>query len=161
MFSRMITTAMNTVINNVVTKSIPDQFNNNAIRTKGFYTLGDNLDAFKSSKYANTTFDYQLEHMDVDRIGTLNLAFDGTIFNRYTTGYRHLPGVKPPRAMPYFDPKINSTWQFFISTFLIEHAFTTLTDEAPVEIPLAWDFLNNPDLLITTDAVEALFPYCT
>lgn len=63
--------------------------------------------------------------------------------------------------MPYHDPKINSTWQVFVSTFLIEHAFKTLTDEAPVEILLAWDFLNNTDLMITTDAVEALFPFAT
>ncbi len=48
--------------------------------------------------------------MDLSKDSTLNLAFNGTIFNSYTTGYRHIPGVPKPISMPYHDPKINSTW---------------------------------------------------
>jgi hypothetical protein len=164
MFSRMITVIMNKQINDVVTKTIPNSFNREAIKSNGFFILGDNIKSFRGKTYGNFTFDYQLEHMDFGKDGTLNLAFNGTTFNNFTTGYRHLPNVSAPEAMPYFDPQINSTWQLFISTFLIEHAFRTLTDEAPVEIYLPWNFLvtpDNHDLMITTDAVEALFPFAT
>jgi len=91
----------------------------------------------------NATLDYQLEHMDL-KDSNLHLAFNGTIFDNYTTGYRHLPGVNKPTSMPFHDKNINSTWQLFISTFLLEHAARTTLDEAPYETLLKWDFLNTP-----------------
>lgn len=105
--------------------------------------------------------DYQLDHMKLSKDRTLNLAFNGTFFNSFTTGYRHVAGVPKPHSMPYHDTNINSTWQLFISTFLLEHAARTTLDEAPFEYLFKWDFLHNPAFAITTDACEAFFPYVT
>jgi hypothetical protein len=132
-------------------------FNSEAVSQKGFFPLGPMLPV---KAWHNATLDYQLEHMDLSKDSTLNLAFNGTIFDNYTTGYRHLPGVKKPTSMPYHDKNINSTWQLFISTFLLEHAARTTLDEAPMEILLKWNFLDHP-FSITTDAAEAFFPYLT
>ena len=63
--------------------------------------------------------------------------------------------------MPFYDPKINSTWQLFISTFLLEHAARTTLDEGPYEHLLVWNFLDMPEFALTTDACEAFFPYAT
>lgn len=112
-------------------------------------------------EWYNTTMDYQLDHMKLSKDRTLNLAFNGTFFNSFTTGYRHIPGVPKPHSMPFHDPNINSTWQLFISTFLLEHAARTTLDEAPFEYLLKWDFLHNPAFALTTDACEAFFPYAT
>jgi hypothetical protein len=132
-------------------------FNSQAVASKGFMKIGEYL---PHPNWINTTLDYQIEHLDLSDQQTLNLAFNGTIFNNFTTGYRHLAGVPKPNKMPYYDPKINSTWQLFISAFMLEHAARTTLDEAPFELVLPWDFLGDP-LLLTTDAVEAFFPFAT
>lgn len=84
-------------------------FNSGAIEQKGFFPLGKYLNSTNPA-WLNTTLDYQLEHMDLSKDSTLNLAFNGTVFNSYTTGYRHIPNISKPISMPYHDPKINSTW---------------------------------------------------
>jgi hypothetical protein len=66
--------------------------------------------------------------------------------------------------MPFYDPRINSTWQLFISTFLLEHATRTLLDEGPIEYLMKWDMLKdmpNMPIWLTTDAAEAFFPFLT
>jgi hypothetical protein len=64
--------------------------------------------------------------------------------------------------MPYYDPKLNSTWQVFISTYLLEHFSRTTLDEAPYVIPLEWNFMKkNPEFWMTTSSTEAFFPFLT
>jgi hypothetical protein len=99
--------------------------------------------------------------MDLSKESTLDLAFNGTIFNNFTTGYRHLKDVPQPHKMKYHDPSLNSTWQLFISTFMLEHAARTTLDEAPFETLLKWDFLDTPEFYLTTDAVEGFYPFAT
>jgi hypothetical protein len=99
--------------------------------------------------------------MRLSNQSTLDIAFNATIFNNKSTGYRILDNVPQPKKMPYYDPKINSTWQLFISTYMLEHLTRTTLDEAPIEIPLAWNFLDTPEFLLTTDAVEVFFPFAT
>jgi hypothetical protein len=56
-------------------------FNKEALAAKAFFNLGGML---PNEKWANTTMDYQLEHMALSNDSTLNLAFNGTIFNSNT-----------------------------------------------------------------------------
>jgi hypothetical protein len=88
------------------------------------------------------------------------MALNGTIFNSNTTGYRHLPGVPLPKKMPYYDKNVSSTWQLFISTFLLEHMTRTLFDEAPFEFLIPWDMIGEPYLL-TTSVAEGFWPFLT
>lgn len=66
-----------------------------------------------------------------------------------------------PLKQPFHDNSLNSTWQLFISTYLLEHFTTTLLDEAPYPFYYEWNFLNNTMFDLTTSSMEAFFPMLT
>jgi len=86
----------------------------------------------------------------------LQIAFNGTVFNN-KTGYRVLP-VALPLQMPFHSSDINSTWQLFVSTYVMEHFSNTLLTAKPYNFYMTWDYLNDPMLEFTTTTLEAYFP---
>ncbi len=93
MFSRLITTIMNTQVSTIVTQTLPNQFNNFSVSSKGFYEFGS---ALNNSAWNGTTLDFQIDNLDLSSDSKLNIALNGTIFNNRTTGYRHLKNIPKP-----------------------------------------------------------------
>jgi hypothetical protein len=62
--------------------------------------------------------------------------------------------------MPFYNETVKSTWQLFISTFLLEHLTRTTLDEQPFEYYFNWDLIGDP-YLITTDVAEVFWPFLT
>lgn len=63
--------------------------------------------------------------------------------------------------MPFHDDQIPSSWQIFISTYLLEHLTTTFLDESPFEYVLPWNFMTDSVFLFTTSSLETFFPFLT
>jgi hypothetical protein len=127
LFTRIITLIIETRIKSLVQDDeLPALFNNAVQESKGFFTLGE-MTMFP--EWFNTTLDFQVDRFGISD-SQLQIAFNGTLFNNKSTGYRVLP-VPLPLHQPFHDDSINSTWQLFISTYLLEHMTTTFLDEAP------------------------------
>lgn len=156
MFTRIITLIIENRIKDLVQKDeLPAMFNAPILETKGFAEIGG---FFPKTEWLNTTLDYSVEQFGI--IGSqLQLAINGTIFNNKTTGYRVLP-VNLPIKQPFYDKSLNSSWQLFLSTYLLEHFATTILDEAPFNYSIPWDLIGEPYNL-TTSSLECFFPLLT
>jgi hypothetical protein len=69
---------------------MPTKFNAFIMNTKGFYPVGNFL---PNPAWENTTFDFQLETMNIEGHQRLDIAFNGTFFDSFSTGWRTLPGI--------------------------------------------------------------------
>jgi hypothetical protein len=63
-----------------------------------------------------------------------------------------------PYEMPFHYKGINSTWQLFLSTYLMEHFADTLLNAAPYQYYMGWNDMNDTMLEFTTTNLDAFFP---
>jgi hypothetical protein len=63
--------------------------------------------------------------------------------------------------MPMYDPEMNTKFQFFISTYLLNTLTAAFLEKQPFTRDLLSRELNNPIAPFTTSTFEPVFPFLT